>query len=210
MATLPFQPSTLDGNQVLQAAFDEANGRLRVETAATIVDGAVEVAIDASTDNIAIKDPASGNILKINSDGSINTSGGGGGSTDVNIHDSSGNTLSSTSGALNVNTSGTSTVTGTVTTNEAGLDNFNSVQYTIGTSVVQIASPALSGRSSINLKCGRDNAGTIYFKNNNTVSPTNASFLYGGDSITLDLSDLGNIFVIADQSGQILGVIEMA
>lgn len=64
-------PSRLDANQVLQASYDEAVGALRVE--GIISGGAIQVSIDASTDNIAIKDPSSGNTLKVNSDGSINT-----------------------------------------------------------------------------------------------------------------------------------------
>ena len=72
-----------------------------------------------------IKDGFNGgsdNQLKVNPDGSINVnSSGGGGGGDVNIFDSAGNALTSTSGALNVNTSGTSEVTGSVTSNTAGL-----------------------------------------------------------------------------------------
>lgn len=65
-------PTLLDQNQIFQRAFDEANDRLRVDTAATIINGAMEVAIDATTDNIQIKDPNNGNGLVINNDGSIN------------------------------------------------------------------------------------------------------------------------------------------
>lgn len=52
-----------------------------------------------------IKDGFAGgsdNQLKVNADGSINVTSGGGGSSNVNIHDSSGGTLNSTAGALNV------------------------------------------------------------------------------------------------------------
>lgn len=66
------RPSELDFSQCIQGAYDDALGRLRVEGQATIVNGALEVSINATDDNIAIKDPSSGNVLKINSDGSIN------------------------------------------------------------------------------------------------------------------------------------------
>lgn len=66
-------PSTLDASQCIQGAYDEAKGRLRVEGEATIVNGMLEVAINATDDNIAIKDPSTGNILHINNNGSINT-----------------------------------------------------------------------------------------------------------------------------------------
>lgn len=45
----------------------------------------------------------SDNQLKVNNDGSINVNSGGGGSSNVNIHDSTGGNLTSTGGALNVN-----------------------------------------------------------------------------------------------------------
>lgn len=90
-------PSPLDGNQVLQHAFDDVNGRLRVDATVsasvgtvTIEDldgdnleinpdgslnvvntGSTEVEIDAADgDNIAISDGT--NTLDVNSDGSIN------------------------------------------------------------------------------------------------------------------------------------------
>lgn len=68
----PFPPTNLDANQAVRGAYDEEKGRFRVETEATIIDGAVEVAINADSDNIAIKDPSTGATLHINPDGSIN------------------------------------------------------------------------------------------------------------------------------------------
>jgi hypothetical protein len=62
--------ANLDQSQIFNKVFDPANDALRVE--GILLNGAVEVAIDASTDNIAIKDFTSGNVLKINADGSIN------------------------------------------------------------------------------------------------------------------------------------------
>jgi len=56
--------------QILQGSYDESNQRLRVETAATIVAGAVEVAINDTTDSIKIGD-GTGDYLKVNPDGSI-------------------------------------------------------------------------------------------------------------------------------------------
>lgn len=205
-------PSLLDGDQILGRVMDEANDRLRVTTEATVINGAVEVAIDAdSGDTIAIKDPVSGNILKINADGSINVDGGGGGGvSNVNISDAAGNPLTSSGGALNVNTTGSSTVTGTVTTNEAGLADFSANQYTVTTSIQQIATSPLTGRSSITLKCGRDNSGTVFIKQDNSITASNSFFLYAGDCITLDLDDTGTIFALADMAGQVLGTIEMA
>lgn len=64
-----YPPSNLDSNQVLQHAFDDATQRLRVETDATVIAGAMEVAIDHTTDSIKIGDGI--DLLSINSDGTI-------------------------------------------------------------------------------------------------------------------------------------------
>jgi len=49
-----FRPSSLDGNQVLQYAFDEEQCRLRVDSSVTI--GETEVIIDHTNDSIRIGD----------------------------------------------------------------------------------------------------------------------------------------------------------
>lgn len=60
-----------DFGGVIRSVYDPSNNTLGVTAVATIIDGAVEVAIDAETDNIQIRDPNSGNVLSINSDGSL-------------------------------------------------------------------------------------------------------------------------------------------
>lgn len=69
MSPIPV-PSKLDASQVLQHAFDDSTSRLRVDTEAVIIDGAIEVAINAENDSIAVSDGT--NTLAINPDGSIN------------------------------------------------------------------------------------------------------------------------------------------
>lgn len=68
----PPDPSKLDNRQILQGAYDEAAGRIRTDSTATIMNADIEVAIDYQTDSIVIKDPG-GDTLQINPDGSINT-----------------------------------------------------------------------------------------------------------------------------------------
>lgn len=65
--------SRLDANQVLKASFNEDTGRLRTESDATVINADIDVALDATEDNVAIADPA-GDFLDINPDGSINVS----------------------------------------------------------------------------------------------------------------------------------------
>lgn len=70
MSQGPNAPYTaLDQNQILQRVFDEDKDQLRVDATVTATIG--EVIINAEDSNIAIKDPVSGNILKVESDGSI-------------------------------------------------------------------------------------------------------------------------------------------
>lgn len=60
----------LDANSVIQSVYDIDENALRVNTQATIVAGAMEVAIDASTDSIKVSDGT--DTLAVNPDGSIN------------------------------------------------------------------------------------------------------------------------------------------
>lgn len=72
MPRLPFTKSQLDANQVLQFAFNEDTGKLRVEAEVVATLGEVQIESSAADgDNIAISDGI--DILNINADGSINT-----------------------------------------------------------------------------------------------------------------------------------------
>lgn len=69
MATPPASPK--DAGQVLRYAFDDVEGRLRVD--AVISPDGHDLEINYEDDSIAIGDPATDNILSINSDGGIKT-----------------------------------------------------------------------------------------------------------------------------------------
>jgi len=90
-------PSALDYSQCIQGAYDESKGRLRTTGEATIVNGAIEVAISASTDNIAIRNTSNGYELLINSDGSINCTANFSGSVSIGTPDNSVFTYSASS-----------------------------------------------------------------------------------------------------------------
>src|ERR1700677_5185447 len=116
-------------------------------------------------------DGGSDNQLKVNPDGSINvdvTGGGGGSNASVGTNNTTAPGSSTqiagvdtagalipisvtSSGLLNVNTSGTSTVSGTVTSDQAGLNAFQTSQYSVGTSAVQLAPTPLANRSSLSI-----------------------------------------------------------
>jgi hypothetical protein len=66
----PNAPYTqLDADQVLKQSFDETNDRLRVDASVTAV--VAGVTLDAATSDIAIADRVTGNLLKVNADGSV-------------------------------------------------------------------------------------------------------------------------------------------
>jgi hypothetical protein len=66
----PNAPYTqLDADQVLKQSFDEVNDRLRVDASVTAV--VAGVTLDAATSDIAIADRVTGNLLKVNADGSV-------------------------------------------------------------------------------------------------------------------------------------------
>lgn len=160
-----------------------------------------------------IKDGFAGgsdNQLKVNSDGSINVDvSGGGGSTNVNIHDSSGNSLTSTAGALNVNSSGTSTVSGTVSANINGLPTFQTSQYTVGTSAVQLTVTPLTNRSSMSIKVVTTSTNAIYVGNSSGVTTSTGYPLFNGDSLQLDLDPAQGVWVIASAAAQLAYVMEI-
>lgn len=148
----------------------------------------------------------------VNPDGSINVnSTGGGGSGNVNIHDSAGGALTSTSGALNVNTTGNSTVTGTVTTEQAGLDSYKTTQYTVGLSEIQLAPSPLANRSSVSFKIHTTTANDfVLFAQAPGQAVTNGYRLDDGESMQMDLTDSGLIYVVGSAAGQIIYLLEIA
>lgn len=110
-------------------------------------------------------------------------------------------------GSINVDSSG-----GGGTTNTAldGLNSFQTSQYAVGASVVQIAPTPLTNRSSITLRVDKNNVGAIYIGPDNTVTASTGYPLFAGDTLGMDLTSDGNVFAISDTPGQVLAALEMA
>jgi hypothetical protein len=66
--------SSLDQNQIMQRAFDEAADALRVQTEAVVIANAMEVAISDRDDSIRLGDGT--NLTQVNPDGSLKVSTG--------------------------------------------------------------------------------------------------------------------------------------
>lgn len=173
--------TNLDQTQIFQRSFDETEDRIRVDAALSVDSATIVVETNYLTDSMAIGDPVTNNILKINNDGSI----------DANI-------------------TGSATITGDVTSHEAGLDSFQTNQYAVNLSVLQVTPVPLANRSSITLRVDRDNIGAIYIGATNTVSTTTGYPLFAGDTLSMDLTPSNAIFAVSDTIGQILAVLEIA
>lgn len=108
-----------------------------------------------------------------------------------------------------VTSSGTSTVTGTVSTDINGLANFKTTKYTIGTSAVQLVTPALANRSSVSFKAVCTGAAAIFIGNSAGVTTATGYILFNGDSLQLDLTGATSPYAISDTPGQTLYVLEI-
>lgn len=176
-------PSHLDGTNILQRAFAESEDRLRVdaEITATIV-GPQEVVISQEDDNIAIGD---------GTDLFTGTTVGPKHGLDINI------------------IGGNTTVSGTVNTRESGLTDFQTSQYTVGTSVVQITPSPLTPRSSLSVRVTATGGNAVFIGNNSGTTTSNGYPLYNGDTLQMDLDESQQIWAIASAAGQTVYALEM-
>lgn len=113
------------------------------------------------------------------------------------------------SGKLLVDITGSSTITGTVSSNLLGLNSFQTSQYTIGTSAVQITPTPLTNRSSMSLKVVTTGTNNIYIGPTSGVTTGNGYIMFNGDSLQLDLTPAHSIYAIGSSSGQLVYVLEI-
>lgn len=177
-------PSQLDSVQIFQRAFQESDDSLRVDANITAnISGAQEVIISQEDDSVAIGD---GTTLFT---GTTVTSKHG---IDVNII--GGNTV----------------VTGDVTTSVNGLSNFQTSQYIVGTSVVQLTPSPLSGRSSLSIRITATSGDAVFIGNNNNTTIFNGYPLYNGDTLQMDIDDSHEIWAITSSSNQTVYILEIS
>lgn len=178
-----------------------------------------------------IKDGFNGgsdNQLKVNADGSINVTGSSGGgnasvgltgaiaptsATEIGALDAGGNLVAllvDPSGKLLVDSSGSSTVTGTVNANINGLAVFQTSQYAVGTSAVQIAPTPLSNRSSMSIKVKTASSNdTVYIGSSSGVTTSTGYILFNGDSLQLDITAAQAVWAIGSAVGQTVYALEI-
>lgn len=114
------------------------------------------------------------------------------------------------SGRLLVDLTGSSTVTGTVSSNLLGLNSFQTSQYTIGSSAVQLTVSPLTNRSSMVVKVKTTTATDIvYVGATSSVTTSNGYALFSGDTLALDLTGTHQIWAIGSNTGQIVYILEI-
>lgn len=164
-------PSQLDGNQVLQGAFDDATGKLRVDATVSAVIGDVKI-----TDN-------DGDDLQINPDGSLNVSLTG--STAIEIDAADGDNIAISDGTNTASVNPDGSLNATVTATDLDIRNLSFANDKVDVSGSTIALDAT----------------TLSALENTSVTVTNLSgasavnIQDGGNSITVDGT------VAATQSG---------
>lgn len=87
---------------------------------------------------------------------------------------------------------------------------FQTSQYTVGTSAVQITATPLTNRSSISLKATTTSSNIIYVGNSSSVTTSTGYPLNNGDALNIDLSSGHVIYAIASGASQTLSVLELA
>lgn len=164
--------------------------------------------------------------LKVNPDGSINVTGSSAGNPSVGPVGTPAPTSGTAIAGINpegnltpvsvddngfVNVNGISTISGPVTTEQAGLNSYKTTQYTVGTTEVQLAPTPLSGRSSVSFKIHTSTANDfILFAQQAGQAALNGYRLDDGESIQLDITATSTIFVIGSSAGQLVYLLEMA
>lgn len=113
-------------------------------------------------------------------------------------------------GKLLVDISGSSTVTGTVNANILGLNVFQTSQYTIGTSAVQLTPTPLTNRSSMSIKATCTGANAVYIGNSNAVTTSTGYPVFNGDVLNLDITPTGAVWAISAATNQTAYILELA
>lgn len=111
-------------------------------------------------------------------------------------------------GSINVNAIGGGG--GTTNANIVGLGMFQTSQYAIGVTAVQLAPTALPNRSSLSVTVEAAPNVAVYIGNSSSVTISTGYPLYDGSTLQLDLTPAGSIWAITATAGQTIAVLEIA
>lgn len=173
-------PESVTGDQALRLSYNQANMRIRVDAGVVVVTPSTPFPVVVSA-----------------TDSSIKIGNGTGNFVAVNADGS-------------INTEGTAVVTGTVNTNLLGLAAFQTSQYTVGTSAVQLTVVPLTNRSSMSIKVVTTTSSDVVYVGNSAAVTTSTGYpLFNGDSVQLDLDATQTVYVIGSSAGQEVFVMEL-
>ena len=110
-------------------------------------------------------------------------------------------------GSINVNSGGGG---GSTNANIEGLSSFQTSQYVIGTTPVQVTPTPLANRSSISMRIEAASGVPVYLGNSSAVSTTNGYPMYDGDTLAMDLTPTDTIYFVSTAPGQVVAVVELA
>ncbi len=127
----------------------------------------------------------------------------------VTVVDGSNTLLVNPDGSIDVNTTGSSTVSGTVNTNLNGLTNFQTSQYSVGITAVQLTPTPLSNRSSVSIKAILTGVNVVYIGNSSGVTTSTGYPLFNGDSVQFDLTASQTLYAISTGAAQTVCVAEL-
>lgn len=127
----------------------------------------------------------------------------------------------SSAGVLSVDGSAsTQPISGTITANAGtgifsvdvqGLATFQTSQYTVGTSAIQLTVIPFASRTSVSIKVkGTTSDDGVYIGNSSGVTSSTGYALFDGDGLVLDLVGAQSIYAIGSSAGQIVYVLEGA
>lgn len=100
--------------------------------------------------------------------------------------------------------------TAPIATTELGLNHFQTSQYAIGTTAVQLTPVPLANRSSASIRIQAANNVAVYIGNDASVTPSTGYPLYDRDSLELDLTPTSTIYAVSTIAGQVVAVLEIA
>ncbi len=101
-------------------------------------------------------------------------------------------------------------ISGTVTADIAPLSTFQTSQYTVGLTAIQITPTPLANRNSVSLKVICSNQSIIYVGNSSGVTSSTGFPLFNGDSVQLDINGSQTIYAISSVASNTLFALELA
>jgi hypothetical protein len=135
-----------------------------------------------------------------------------GSSTQVGAQNAGGNLVPLSvdpSGRLLVDSTGTSVISGNVDASIDGLNAFQTSQYSVGTSAVQLTPTPMVNRSSMNIKVVCTGNNIVYIGNSSSVTTSTGFPLFNGDTLQIDLTPVQPLYAIGTAAGQTVYVLEI-